>query len=157
FTPAWIAEFLVDETLSRLVDSQGPGSPPARFLDPACGSGHILVPALRRLVAEGCRTGVAPPAVSLSAVLQDKLFGCDIDPLMIELSGLSIYLASREIAPSGELPAPQLFHFGLGTTEESAAAAIGSLWLASGVSPETIRVFGPDGPLPLDRSPLAGS
>ncbi len=50
FTPLWIADFLVEEAISEEGQT---------FIDPACGAGHILVPALKRMVDLFTASGIS--------------------------------------------------------------------------------------------------
>jgi hypothetical protein len=87
FTPGWIARFLVEETVP-----QHPADD-FRWLDPACGAGHLIVEAMRALPA---------PRIALKVV-----HGWDVDPRMIELAKFAIYLTARETSWD-ELPLPNL-------------------------------------------------
>ncbi len=148
FTPQWIASFLVDETISSFRKSGCTAASTLRFLDPACGAGHLLLPALDNLLVASIRHDKAAPAAALTRILLDNLFGCDIDPLMIQLSGFAIYLAARKITDSVDLPLPQLFHFG-------SKDIFGSLGLGVDQLRREIELIGPTGPIQLLDSKLA--
>ncbi len=141
FTPDWIARLLVNET----IDCQSDSLHHLRFIDPACGAGHILIPAMQSLLA-----GRNGPVAELCHCLENQLFGCDIDPDMIDLSGFAIYLAAREIAGSVALPLPHLYHFGKDTDR----SVIGSLWLGPVDRPADLTVQGPRGIIHLSDSDL---
>ncbi|HEY9783970.1 MAG TPA: N-6 DNA methylase [Candidatus Obscuribacterales bacterium] len=101
FTPPWIADFLITETIH---------SENGTFIDPACGAGHLLIPAMQRLVV--LKTAAAKKrAEALASILESQLYGIDIDPQMVALSSLAIYLACRDLAPVIELPAPHILSF----------------------------------------------
>ncbi|MGD9680394.1 MAG: N-6 DNA methylase [Candidatus Obscuribacterales bacterium] len=121
FTPSWIADFLIGEIA-------GAGGSTGTFLDPACGAGHIIIPALASLIAE-------QTLEALPDILENRLFGLDIDDGMIELSGFAIYLFCRDL-PGGNhmapLPLPNLYRvdspygsLALGLESEASAALIG--------------------------------
>jgi len=98
FTPSWISDFLVAEIA-------GAGGSTGTFLDPACGAGHLLVPALASLIAEQTRE-------ALPDILEHRLFGLDIDERMIELAGFAIYLFCRDLQGKTDLaplPLPNLY------------------------------------------------
>ncbi|WP_095181951.1 BREX-1 system adenine-specific DNA-methyltransferase PglX [Pseudomonas sp. Irchel 3F6] len=135
FTPNWIVQYLVQNSLGRLWLMANPGSSlkekmpyyiepaeqslevQARFsalfkvridedsgtlnpeslsvLDPACGSGHILVEAynlLRAIYEErGYRLRDIP-----RLILQKNLFGLDIDDRAAQLAGFALLMKARE-------------------------------------------------------------
>lgn len=135
FTPNWIVQYLVQNSLGRLWLMANPGSnlkdkmpyyiEPAEqmpevqaqldalikvrmdedggtlnpesltVLDPACGSGHILVEAynlLRAIYEErGYRLRDIP-----RLILQKNLFGLDIDDRAAQLAGFALLMKSRE-------------------------------------------------------------
>ena len=97
YTPEWIAEILANEAISS--DSK-------TFIDPACGTGHILIPALHRLVSLGNREDKKQV---ITEILTEKLFGVDIDLLSIRLAGFSLYLAVRDLCPDGNFPLPRIY------------------------------------------------
>lgn len=116
FTPGWIANFLIEECIDDYSESV--------FLDPACGAGHLLVPALRKLVELKKRKSVS---AALSEVLENQLFALDLDQQLIELAQLAVYLESRDLVGIVDLPISNIHSF-VGSEE---ARAIGSLQLAS--------------------------
>lgn len=135
FTPNWIVQYLVQNSLGRLWLMANPGSSlkekmpyyiePAEqtpevqaqldalikvrmdedggtlnpesltLLDPACGSGHILVEAynlLRAIYEErGYRLREIP-----RLILQKNLFGLDIDDRAAQLAGFALLMKARE-------------------------------------------------------------
>ncbi len=128
FTPNWIVQYLVQNSIGRqwlqtYPDSPlqqqmpyyiGPGEQPAevqaqmaantpasiepesiKVLDPACGSGHILVEAYQLLKAiyqeRGYRSRDIP-----QLILQHNLFGLDIDDRAGQLAGFALLMLARE-------------------------------------------------------------
>lgn len=83
YTPAPLVERLLDEALEPLLDRGQPLE--LRLLDPACGTGHFLVAAARRIAAR------AGPD-SLGAVVGRCLFGVELDPLALELCRFVLWL-----------------------------------------------------------------
>jgi len=127
FTPEWIANFLIDECIPNEI----PRDRSFKFLDSSCGAGHILVPALRKLVDAQMKEQSVEEA--LQHVLNQQLFGVDIDPLMSGLSAFSIYLACRDLSTQAPLPIPQIFAFSSESAPDSALpepACHGSLLLS---------------------------
>ncbi len=154
FTPRWIADFLVEETLGSFLARRASGDRCPTFFDPACGAGHILVPALRRLAKQLMVDCVVPPAEALSAVLADRLFGADIDARVVELAGFALYLTARDLAPPVDLPLPRLFHFGSQSGNDDRTTALGSLWLGVDCTSQDVFVAGPRGVQNLSASGL---
>jgi predicted RNA methylase len=92
YTPRVLAEIALDTALERfdsLLDK--------RFLDPACGSGIFLVGLFNRMAEEWRQ--VNPKAQNdrrareLMRLLQEKLFGADINPTACRITAFSLYLA----------------------------------------------------------------
>lgn len=92
YTPRFLAEIVLDsalEGIGSLLDK--------RFLDPACGSGIFLVGLFNRLAEEW---RLANPdacndrrAAELSRILQQNLFGIDINRTACRIAAFSLYLA----------------------------------------------------------------
>nr|WP_290697937.1 BREX-1 system adenine-specific DNA-methyltransferase PglX [Halomonas sp. UBA3074] len=128
FTPNWIVQYLVQNSVGRQWLQTYPSSPlkgqmpyyiepaeqepevqaqldaitPAsidpesiKVLDPACGSGHILVEAYNVLKAiyeeRGYRTRDIP-----KLILENNLFGLDIDDRAAQLAGFALLMKARE-------------------------------------------------------------
>jgi hypothetical protein len=66
-----------------------------KILDPACGSGIFLVKAFQRLVHRwrAANLGQTPRADLLRGLLENNLFGVDIDEAAVRVASLSLYLA----------------------------------------------------------------
>jgi hypothetical protein len=79
-----------------------------KILDPACGSGHFLVIAFGLLVAlyrEEARhrgTTVTDREIAES-ILENNLFGIDIDPRAIQIAAAALYLKARSMAKDARL------------------------------------------------------
>ncbi|MBZ0187513.1 MAG: N-6 DNA methylase, partial [Candidatus Obscuribacterales bacterium] len=80
------------------------------FLDPACGAGHLMIPALNRLIG-AASLGQNDCRNRLVKVLKEQLFGFDLDPHMVRLTGFSLYLHCRDLAGVTPLPIPQIYSF----------------------------------------------
>jgi type II restriction/modification system DNA methylase subunit YeeA len=128
FTPNWIVQYLVHNSIGRqwlqtypdsplkeqLAYYVGPGEQPEevlaqieantpssiepesiKVLDPACGSGHILVEAYNLLKAiyeeRGYRTRDIP-----QLILKHNLYGLDIDDRAAQLAGFALLMKARE-------------------------------------------------------------
>src|SRR5207237_5874591 len=73
-----------------------------KILDPSCGSGHFLVAAFSLMV----RFRMAEEGLSESnagdAVLQDNLFGLELDPRCTQIAAFALALTARGEPPASE-------------------------------------------------------
>ena len=74
-----------------------------KLLDPACGSGHFLVIAFDLLAAlyreEAKHTGRTITAAEIAeSILENNVFGIDIDPRAIQLAAAGLYLKAKSLA-----------------------------------------------------------
>ena len=121
FTPRWIVEYMVQNTLGKLWIQNRPKSrlrehmqyfiesasleaedflrinspEEIKFLDPASGSGHILVYAFDLFTKiyeeEGYNTSEIP-----NLIIENNLYGFEIDERAAQLSGLALMMKARE-------------------------------------------------------------
>ncbi len=120
FTPRWIVEYMVQNTIGKLWLQNNPDSslkehmdyyiesPSAEaddyleidspeeitFLDPASGSGHILVYAFELLTKIYEEAGY-PPSDIPELIITKNLHGIEIDERAAQLSGLSLMMKAR--------------------------------------------------------------
>ena len=119
FTPEWIVRYLTENSLGRLWMLNNPGSSLSdsmeyyivpegdeshieiasadeiRVLDPACGSGHILVYAFDLLFSMYEEEGWLPEDIP-SMILQNNLFGLEIDRRAAEIASFALGMKARE-------------------------------------------------------------
>ena len=120
YTPHWIVKALVDNTLGRLWLEMHPESKLGEFctymvplkngqnkrevkrvreikvLDPACGSGNFLVYAFDVLYRMYQEDEPNTPASEIPLlILENNLFGIDIDLFSTQLAALSLYLKAK--------------------------------------------------------------
>ena len=92
YTPRFLAEIVLDSALDGVGSLLN-----KRFLDPACGSGIFLVGLFNRIAEEwkvanpGARNDQR--ARELSRILQQNLFGVDINQTACRIAAFSLYLA----------------------------------------------------------------
>ena len=109
YTPTALVDCLLDATLDPLLDECSTKSDPvSAFLDltvcdPACGSGHFLVAAARRIAvrAAGAETGEPTPSEAavrsaLRRVVGRCIYGVDINPMAAELARVSLWMEAIE-------------------------------------------------------------
>ncbi|MGW2473112.1 Eco57I restriction-modification methylase domain-containing protein [Streptomyces sp. NPDC001665] len=115
YTPAALVECLLDAALDPVLDAAvargegsgaaDPGGAAARELlaltvcDPACGSGHFLVAAARRIARRvaAVRGGTAEVfRDALREVVARCVHGVDLDPMAVELARMALWLEAPE-------------------------------------------------------------
>jgi type I restriction-modification system DNA methylase subunit len=123
YTPAYIAEYIVEHTVGRKIDSRSPaqlaggkGKPAFSVLDPACGSGTFLLSAYQCLLdhclkwyaehqPEACKRAVYKDSAAgewrltieeKKRILTAHIFGVDIDHQAVEVTKLSLLLKVLE-------------------------------------------------------------
>lgn len=81
------------------VPAAGPADPEGiRVIDPACGSGHILVYAFRLLAAMYEEAGYARRDIP-RLVLENNLTGCEIDPRAAQIASFALTMTACEWDP----------------------------------------------------------
>ncbi len=86
--------FLVDFMLDKVLPWSGKDYN-LKILDPCCGSAVFLVKAFQRLVYRwrNANPGNEPPAAFLRKLLEENIFGVDVQRNAIRVSSFSLYLA----------------------------------------------------------------
>lgn len=118
FTPRWIVQYMAENSLGRLWKAAYPNSSldtrwdfylfrgetlPSlmldlehiKLLDPACGSGHVLVYAFEMLYAMYEELGYVGSSIP-EKILKNNLFGLDIDRRATQLAMLALVMKARE-------------------------------------------------------------
>jgi len=128
FTPRYVVDFLVQNTLGRRLIENDPTSallgelpllvdPPitpgpqldlneTSVLDPACGSGHFLLGCYDLLERAWELQGV-PPSESAPAIVA-ALWGVDIDPRCAQVASAAVVLRARRHCRELPLPRPNI-------------------------------------------------
>ncbi len=71
-----------------------------KILDPACGSGHFLLYAFNLLYELYLEEGKIPKNEISRTILENNLYGVDIDRRAVQLASISLYLKAKEINPA---------------------------------------------------------
>lgn len=128
FTPRYVVDFLVQNSLGRRLMESDPESPllddlpllvdpPAQqgetvslgkvsVLDPACGSGHFLLAAYDVLERAWHHAGVQ--ASEAASDIVRSLWGIDIDPRCTQVAAAAVIFRARRSNPHGTLPRPNI-------------------------------------------------
>ncbi len=109
YTPSGLVEILLNEALDPVLDAAAGADDPGeallavRVCDPACGSGHFLAAAARRIARRlaAHRTGEAEPPEpdlrhAMREVVAQCLYGVDLNPLAAELAKVALWLEALE-------------------------------------------------------------
>ena len=109
YTPDSLVQALLDSALDPVLDRvEAEADDPAEallgvtVLDPACGSGHFLLAAARRIATRLARTrtgGVAAPADyrhALRDVVRSCMHGVDRNPMAVELTKVALWIETVE-------------------------------------------------------------
>lgn len=111
YTPDSLVEALLDESLNPLIEETVAGKEDTaaiealldlRIIDPACGSGHFLLAAARRLASRIARlSSPGTPSEAdyrhwLREVARRSLFGVDRNPMAIELAKVALWIETVE-------------------------------------------------------------
>ena len=109
YTPDSLVQCLLDTALDPVLDEACKKPNPEQALldlkvcDPACGSGHFLIAAARRMARRlaQVRTGDAEPdPAAMQTALRDVigrcLYGVDVNPMAVELCKVSLWLEAIE-------------------------------------------------------------
>ena len=104
-----------------------------KCLDPCMGSGHFVVAMFERLVALRLAEEKLDEAAAVSAVIQDNLFGLEIDPRCTQIAAFNLALAAWRRVGHSVLPAMNLACSGLAPNTEA------SDWLAIAGDNENLK------------------
>jgi hypothetical protein len=112
YTPTSLVDCLLDSALDPVIDAAAKGKPRAdaeaallalKIVDPACGSGHFLVAAARRLARRlaTVRTGDDEPSPrELQRALRDVvgrcIYGVDLNEMAVELCKVALWMEAVE-------------------------------------------------------------
>lgn len=108
YTPDELVQPLIKHSLDYLIEDRVKADDPERALldlrvaDIACGSGHILLAAARRIATELAvvRTGEEQPSPTayrkaLRDVIRSCIYGVDVNPLAVELCKVALWLEAH--------------------------------------------------------------
>ncbi|MEO8612336.1 MAG: N-6 DNA methylase, partial [Chloroflexota bacterium] len=105
YTPQFVVRYIVRQTLGKMLES-GADPHSLRILDPACGSGSFLIEAFdvmdRWLAQNGTAEDKDFPRRRRMRILQENLYGVDLDDQAVEVTRLNLML--RAASERNKLP-----------------------------------------------------
>lgn len=93
-TPEFVEEFILDRTLTPALREFGYRE--VRLIDPTCGSGHFLLGAFLRLLAEWQRNEPARNPVDLAQKALDAVAGVDLNPFAVAIARFRLLVAALQ-------------------------------------------------------------
>lgn len=105
WTPSWLADKLVENTIAKIPSGQEP-----RLLDMCCGSGAMVVKAVKHAKARLISQGVVPGSSEALSKLAEAITGFDIDPLAVMLAKIGWVLAARDWLETTEPTSIPVYH-----------------------------------------------
>ena len=138
-TPEFVEEFILDRTLEPALDEFGLDAPPVknnqgeditdpgfRMVDPACGSGHFLLGAFRRILDRWQRK---EPRTNVRELVQrtlNSVNGVDVNPYAIAIARFRLLIAALQACAISQLKNSPAFHFSLTTGDSLLHGAPGA-------------------------------
>jgi len=123
YTPRWIVEYLVNNSLGALWAEMNPNTKlidelnlvfsktyklgerekkpvqEIKLIDPACGSGHFLLYAFDVFYKMYLEEGVVSEDEIPSSILSNNLYGIDIDLRSVQIAALALYMKAKNYNP----------------------------------------------------------
>ena len=96
YTPTFLVDYIISETIGKKLKESSNYN--CKVLDPACGSGILLVESLRKIIEKYIEvneiedTNTDDFRQALKSIAQDNIFGIDKDPSAIQVAIFSVYL-----------------------------------------------------------------
>ncbi|WP_322761198.1 BREX-2 system adenine-specific DNA-methyltransferase PglX [Frankia sp. Cr2] len=95
-TPEFVEEFILDLTLSPAIDEFGYDV--VKMIDPTCGSGHFLLGAFHRLLAEWENNAPGRDAHERVRLALDAVHGVDVNPFAVAIARFRLLVAALRAA-----------------------------------------------------------
>jgi type I restriction-modification system DNA methylase subunit len=90
-TPEFVEEFILDQTLDPAIAEFGLKE--VSLIDPTCGSGHVLLGAVRRLLGRWQKESPTENIADLARKALDQVYGVDINPYAVAIARFRLVLA----------------------------------------------------------------
>jgi len=95
-TPEFVERFILDRTLTPAIHTFGFRE--VRLIDPTCGSGHFLLGAFERLVAEWQRAEPGRNPADIAQKTLDAVAGVDLNPFAVAIARFRLWVAALKVA-----------------------------------------------------------
>ncbi|MCX6737069.1 MAG: N-6 DNA methylase [Candidatus Parcubacteria bacterium] len=106
YTPKYIVEFIVKETLGEVLKNTKPKEiSKIKVLDPACGSGSFLIAAYDKILENLTKQNQQTSLFAKFDILKENIFGVDLDAQAIEIAQLNLLL--KVLSQKTKLPTLQ--------------------------------------------------
>jgi len=103
YTPKYIVEFIVKETLGEVLKKTKPKEiPQIKVLDPACGSGSFLTAAYDKILETITKQNPQTSLFTRLDILKDNIYGVDLDAQAVEIAQLNLLL--KVLSQRSKLP-----------------------------------------------------
>jgi len=86
-----------------LIDRDAKNVQEIKVLDPACGSGHMLFYTFDVLYEMYLEEAEVPEKYIPQKILQNNLYGIDIDPGAAQLAALALYVKAKSVEPDVDI------------------------------------------------------
>lgn len=92
YTPPFIVDYILSQTVNKHLKNNNTSS--CKVLDPSCGSGIFLVETLRQIIESELKhnNNISISNERLWELVQNNIFGIDIDSNAIEITTFSLYI-----------------------------------------------------------------
>ena len=105
WTPSWLAEMIVENTLAKVPAEDAP-----RFVDMCCGSGAMVVETVNQVKAGLLAKGGVAGSPDVLSKLSGAITGFDIDPLAVMLAKVGWVLAARDCLDASRPVSIPVYH-----------------------------------------------
>ncbi|KKS42805.1 MAG: hypothetical protein UV05_C0036G0009 [candidate division CPR1 bacterium GW2011_GWA2_42_17] len=106
YTPKYIVEFIIKETLGEVLKKAKPKDvPKIKVLDPACGSGSFLIAAYDKILENLAKQSPQISFFTKSDILRNNVYGVDLDAQAVEIAQLNLLL--KVLSQKTKLPTLQ--------------------------------------------------
>jgi len=106
YTPKYIVEFIVKETLGEVLKKTKPQDiQKIKVLDPACGSGSFLIAAYDKILETLTKQTSQASLFTKFYILKENIFGVDLDAQAVEIAQLNLLL--KVLSQKAKLPTLQ--------------------------------------------------